>query len=470
MQLLQWIIVIGVLVMSTGAALHALLYKREPAAAFAWIAGCLIFPVLGPILYFFIGINRIRVRAQRLRSHTSPSPAPPHPAGIPTDIPTAFSTQAQISSAVTGLPMTHANAIHKLIGGEAAYPAMQEAIRQAKERIYLSTYIFESNQTGKDFVEELANASARGVDVRVLLDGAGEWYSWPPIRWLMRRRKVPYARFLRPRLLPPSPLINLRNHRKLLLIDGKTAFTGGMNIGDRHLIHRLPPKTGIRDVHFRIDGALTAQLEQVFLDDWEFTTGQRNEPPLATLPEPQGKALCRAIVDGPDEELHRLTMVLVGAVAAARERVAIMTPYFLPPRELVAALQAAAVRGTQVDIILPSKNNLPFMHWATRNMLWELVKWEVRVYYQDGLFDHSKLFVVDSHYTQVGSANLDPRSLRLNFEVVVEVYDAQFGETMAAHIEQARQSAHRITLEELDDRPLLPRIRDATAWLFTPYL
>lgn len=470
MQPLEWIAIIGVLAMSIGAALHALLFKREPAAAFAWIAGCLLFPVLGPILYYFIGINRVRVRAQRLRS-SGLAVSQSTPSGLPADIPATFSTQAQISNAVTGLPMTHGNAISKLIGGEAAYPAMLDAIDQAEHRIYLSTYIFESNQTGQDFVDRLAQASKRGVDVRVLLDGAGEWYSWPPIRWAMRRRGVPYARFLPPRLIPPSPLINLRNHRKLLLIDGHTAFTGGMNIGDRHLTNRPPPKQGIRDVHFRIDGSLTNQLEQVFLDDWEFATKQRNAPAPATpLPLQQPGALCRAIIDGPDEDLHRLTMVLVGAVAAAREQIAIMTPYFLPPRELVAALQAAAVRGTRVDIILPGKNNLPFMHWATRNMLWELVKWGVHVYYQDGVFDHSKLFVVDRHYTQVGSANLDPRSLRLNFELVVEVYDTDFGATMAEHIETARQTAHRITLEELDDRPLLPRIRDATAWLFTPYL
>ena len=461
MQSLQWIVVIGVLAMSTGAALHALLYKREPAAAFAWIAGCLLFPVVGPILYLLIGINRIRARAQRLRGSDSAPFQHAHD-HVPDDIPAAFRTQAQISNAVTGLPITHGNSVRQLVGGQTAYPAMLAAIDEAKTHVYLSTYIFENNLTGQQFVEHLAKATARGVDVRVLLDGAGEWYTWPPIRWTLRKRGIPHARFLPPRLIPPSPLINLRNHRKLLLVDGQVAFTGGMNIGDRHLINR--------DVHFRVDGPLTAQLEQVFLDDWEFTTRNRNAPTPVTDPGPSGDALCRAIIDGPDEDLHRLTMVLVGAVAGAREHVAIMTPYFLPPRELVAALQAAAVRGTQVDIILPGKNNLPFMHWATRNMLWELVKWDVNVYYQDGSFDHSKLFVVDRHYTQIGSANLDPRSLRLNFELVVEIYDPQFGATMAEHIEAARQASRRIGLEELDNRRLLPRIRDAIAWLFTPYL
>jgi cardiolipin synthase len=471
MQPLQWIILSAVLLISTGAALHALLYKREPAGAFGWIAFCLLFPLVGPVFYFFFGINRIRMRAQRLRGEIPGSNTETN-ADLPSRIPAAFRAQAQISSAVAGLPITRNNAIDRLIGGEAAYPAMLAAIESAEHRVYLSTYIFESNMSGQRFVEALSNAQRRGVDVRVLLDGAGEWYSWPRVRHNLRRQGVPVARFLPPSLFPPSPLVNLRNHRKLLVIDGQTAFIGGMNIGDRHLLKRPGKALGIRDVHFRVRGKLTQQLEAVFLDDWAFITGKAYvQPTLTPVAESApGSALARTLIDGPNEDLHRLTMVLVGAVAAAREHIAIMTPYFLPPRELVAALQAAAVRGTQVDIILPGRNNLPFMHWATRNMLWELVKWGVRVHYQPGEFDHTKLFVVDRHYTQVGSANLDARSLRLNFEVVVEIYDTDFGASMAEHIETARDRARQITLKELDERPLLPRIRDALAWLFTPYL
>ena len=469
MQTLQWLSVVAILLISTGSALHALLNKREPAAAFGWIAFCLLFPVVGPIFYYFLGINRIRTRALQLRGELTGGDPDPQD-HLPERIPPAFRTQAQMSSAVSGRPISHGNAIESLYGGEAAYPAMIDAIENASDQVFLSTYIFESNESGQQFVEALGAARDRGVDVRVLLDGAGEWYSWPRIRYALRRRGVPVARFLPPQLVPPSPLINLRNHRKLLVVDGHTAFTGGMNIGDRHLVNRPGSKEGIRDIHFHLEGPLAEQLEGVFLDDWEFITRRRDTPQRSGPLVEAGDALCRVLLDGPNEDLNRLTMVLVGAVAAARDHVAIMTPYFLPPRELVAALQAAAVRGTRVDIVLPGHNNLPFMHWATRNMLWELVKWGVRVYYQSGSFDHSKLFVVDGQYTQVGSANLDPRSLRLNFEVVVEVYDSRFGGAMAEHIENCRRASRRVTLAELDERPLLPRIRDALAWLFTPYL
>lgn len=469
MQPIQWILLAAVLLVSTGAALHALLFKREPAAAFGWIAFCLLFPVVGPIFYYFLGINRIRMRARQLRGEQG-NGVEPGDSAIPASIPVAFRTQAQISSAVTGLPITHGNHIDSLIGGEKAYPAMLRAIESADDCIHLSTYIFESNQSGRDFAQALAAARERGVAVRVLVDGAGEYYNRPAIRHQLRRAGVRVERFLPPRLFPPNPVINLRNHRKLLIVDGSVGFVGGMNIGDRHLLERPDHRTGIRDIHFRVEGPVTTQLDAVFLDDWEFVTGERPTP-RTTAPEgASGTALGRTLVDGPNEDLHRLTMVLVGAVAAARSHIAIMTPYFLPPRELVAALQAAAVRGTRVDIILPGHNNLPFMHWASRNMLWELVKWGVGVYYQPGPFDHTKLIVVDHHYTQVGSANLDARSLRLNFEIMVEIYDTQFGDRMAAHIEHARAQSHRVTLSELDDRPLLPRIRDALAWLFTPYL
>jgi len=469
MQPLQWFLVAGVALVSTASAIHALLYKREPAAAFGWIAFCLLFPVVGPIFYYLLGINRIRMRARRLRGEQVAGLDTAN-ATVPEAIPAAFRTQAQISRAVTGLPMTHDNHIERFIGGETAYPAMLEAIEQATHQVYLSTYIFESNVTGQRFADALAAATARGVDVRVLLDGAGEFYNRPAIRHRLRRDGVRVERFLPPRLFPPSPVINLRNHRKLLITDSETVFMGGMNIGDRHLRERPDHREGIRDIHFRVQGPVTAQLEDVFLDDWAFITGERPTPRAATGPAVTGSAMGRTLVDGPNEDLHRLTMVLVGAVAAAREQVAIMVPYFLPPPELVAALQAAAVRGTRVDIVLPGRNNLPFMHWASRNMLWELVKWNVGVYYQPGPFDHTKLIVVDRHYTQIGSANLDARSLRLNFEIMLEVYDTQFGERMADHIESARRDAHRVTLDELDGRAMLPRLRDAIAWLFTPYL
>jgi cardiolipin synthase len=161
---------------------------------------------------------------------------------------------------------------------------------------------------------------------------------------------------------------------------------------------------------------------------------------------------------------------MVSAVSAAQSHISIITPYFLPSRELIAALQATALRGVGVTIILPSKNNLPFVHWAMRNMLWELLVWGIRVFYQPPPFVHTKLFVVDNHYAQVGSANIDPRSLRLNFELAVEVFDRGFVDILTDHIEKCRKHSTEVSLKDCDSRGLPVKIRDALAWLFSPYL
>jgi cardiolipin synthase len=263
--------------------------------------------------------------------------------------------------------------------------------------------------------------------------------------------------------------INLRNHRKVLITDGRVAFTGGMNIGDRHLAERLDNPDRVVDTHFRIQGPVVAQLQKVFLESWAFTTRRETEDFPADLSE-AGTAMCRTIVEGPDEDLDKLLNVLLLAVSAAREQIAIMTPYFVPPRELVGALKGAALRGVEVVVVVPGRNNLPFVHWASRNMMWELLQRGVRVYLQPPPFVHTKLLMVDRHYVQVGSANIDPRSLRLNFELVVEVYDRPLAAEIDAHFESARRTSREITLEELDSRPLTARTRDALAWLLTPYL
>jgi cardiolipin synthase len=269
--------------------------------------------------------------------------------------------------------------------------------------------------------------------------------------------------------LPPSLHVNLRNHRKLLVTDGRIGFTGGMNIGDRHLAERTDNVGRVTDLHFRLQGEIVQQLERAFIADWRFVTGEQ----LASAPiesVPAGTSVCRTIVDGPNEDFERLTTILVAAVSLARQRVTIVTPYFLPSRELIAALRTAALRGVRVVVILPGKNNLPYVHWATRNMLWQLLQWNIEIYYQPPPFSHTKLFMIDDHYAQIGSANIDPRSLRLNFELMVEIYDAVSLSTWVGHTEKIRQRSQRISLEEINGRSLPVKIRDAVAWLFSPYL
>ena len=301
----------------------------------------------------------------------------------------------------------------------------------------------------------------------MLVDGVGEWYSRPRVGRLLKRRGVPFERFLPPQILPPRAHINLRNHRKILLVDGRVGYTGGMNLDRRH----LPGPDGkprVRDIHFELAGPVLRQLERIFIEDWEFAAGERL--PDSAPAETAGAMLCRTIPDGPSRDIDRLIMVLLGTLSVARHTISIVTPYFIPSRELLASLQAAALRGVDVKLILPENNNLPYVHWASRNYLWQLLERGVKVFYQQGSFVHSKLYLVDDEYTQIGSANWDPRSLRLNFEVAVEVIDRDFASRIAAQIDRYLEGSRPVTLEEVDGRPLPERVRDSLAWLASPYL
>jgi len=180
--------------------------------------------------------------------------------------------------------------------------------------------------------------------------------------------------------------------------------------------------------------------------------------------------VCRTIIDGPNEAAQKLSKILVGAVAAARKRVQIMTPYFLPSTEMIAVLQTSALRGIKVEIVLPEKNNLPFIQWAANNMLIDLLRYGVEVFFQPPPFVHSKLFVIDDIYAQIGSANIDPRSLLLNFELNVEIYDKAFSDRLSSLISEAVRKSRQVTLEMINHRSRLAKTRDAVVWLFSPYL
>jgi cardiolipin synthase len=474
---LGWLILVLQAGLGLLCAWHALLTKRDPRSALAWIGITLLIPLGGPLLYFAFGVNRIRTRGRRLGGrfplplefgYEQAEDTGPPPPDTPPTASGPGSPIARASGRVSHRPCLPGNTIDLLHNGEQAYPAMTEAIRSAERYIYLSTYIFGARGAARDLIEALKAAQRRGVTVCVLVDGLGQWYTLARARPLLKEAGVRVAEFLPLRLWPLSLHVNLRNHRKVLVVDGEVAFTGGMNIADYHCVAGGGPKR-VADLHLRLRGPVVSQIEAVFAEDWHFATGQ-------ALPESRPAAVgvgitsCRVITDGPNEDLDRLALVLLAAVSAAQRRVTIMTPYFLPARELLGALQAAALRGVEVSILLPGKNNLPFVHWATRNMLWELLQHGVAVRYQPPPFVHSKFMLVDDDYAQIGSANLDPRSLRLNFELNVELFDPAFNALLADHFAAAWAQSRPITLAEISQRRLAVRTRDAFCWLFSPYL
>lgn len=458
------------------AAGHALLTKRDPRAALGWVAVCMMFPVAGPVGYLLFGINRVRTRARELgrrypfsREVTDTRDPADSAASGASLLPESQRRIARVSEAVTKRPLLGGNHIEALFNAELAYPAMLEAIAGARNQVLLASYIFNVDRSGKEFVEALAAAVERGVDVRVIVDGVGEFYSPPGVSRLLRRRGVRVARFLPPRLLPPSLHVNLRNHRKILVVDGDVGFTGGMNISDHHWVEPSRRRNPVADMHFRLRGPVVSQLAEVFLEDWGFCKGSYDAPPEPSTHN-AGSAVCRTIKDGPNEDLARLATILLGAIGAAQQRLAIVTPYFLPSAEMVSALGTAALRGVEVSVLIPQRSNMPFVDWATRNMLAEPLDHGVQVLLQPPPFAHTKLFLVDDYYVQVGSANIDQRSLRLNFELAVESFDTAFAATLWREVDHLRQHATALLSEDIESRSLPQRVRDAVAWLATPYL
>jgi cardiolipin synthase len=240
-----------------------------------------------------------------------------------------------------------------------------------------------------------------------------------------------------------------------------------MNIADYHLVDS-PHVHRAEDIHFRIQGPLVQQMDAVFAADWQFAT-QENIRVEAIQQPGTGDAIARVITNGPNEEYDILMLMLIGAMARAHQRAWIMTPYLVPGPALVSALQAAALRGVDVSIILPKPSDQPWIDWATGNLLAPLLQHEVRVYYRPPPFAHTKLFLIDDDYVQFGSANLDTRSLRLNFELVVEAFDPSLVGILAQHFEQVRGRCDPFTLAALEKRSIPARLRDAFFWLFSPY-
>jgi cardiolipin synthase A/B len=450
---------------------HALINKRDPRSALGWILTCLAIPLVGPLFYWGMGVNRIYSRAKRWQREAGESPRWPvrRSSVVPAPLPAELSYLKELrrlSDRVVSTELIPGNTIVPLENGDEAYPAMLAAIDLGTSSVHLCTYIFDGDQTGKRFVAALKRAAERGVEVRVIVDSLGEKYSRPTARRLLKGSAVQFRSFLP---LKPGGYLNLRNHRKILVVDGEVAFTGGMNIGDRHLGSAKVPM--VKDLHFKMTGPAVAELQRTFLEDWRFTkgeqlAGERYFPELV----PAGSALVRAVSDGPDKEFRKLHWIILGALSCARQRVAIVTPYFIPDRAMIAALATAALRGVSITLVLPGVNNLPFVQWASRSYLWELLQRGVRIFSQPPPFVHTKFMVVDGSWSLIGSANLDPRSLRLNFELDLEVYDLHFARLLEARCAVAVAASREITLAELDGRSLPVKLRDGAAKLFSPYL
>ncbi len=444
---------------------HVLLTKRDVPAAIGWIGIAWLAPVLGALLYVGFGINRVKRRARRLKG-SARNIVPLFTGDISSDDP--FERLKAAIGNITGQEMTTGKVAAVLECGDQAYPQMLAAIESAKFHIRLSTYIFRTDDVGLQFIDALARARRRGVRTRVLIDGFGGGFVRSSAYRELRRQGVSVSRFLHSTLPWKMPFLDLRLHKKSLVVDGENAFVGGLNIGAENLIANRP-KAPVRDTHFQLEGAIVRQIEQEFDDDWSFATGEEAIGSGSSRQEPAiGGSAARTIVAGPDQEFDQLVFVLLSAINLARHSIRVATPYFLPDERLVTALQLAALRGVQVHIVLPAHNNHRLVAWAAQTHIWPMLQSGCHLWRGAPPFDHSKLMTIDASWSLIGSANWDMRSLRLNFELNVEIYDTDLAGKLDGIIDARR--VQPITLEEIDQRPLPVKLRDAVARLSMPYI
>ena len=455
---------------AVAASLHAILYKRDVRATIGWVGFIWIAPLAGPLLYLLFGVNRIRRRAGALRG---PAEKRRRFARVKSGeaCPVELPELARLGDRICNTSLVPGNRIDPLPEGEPAFDAMLGAIASSRHSISISTYIFELDTMGRRFIDALVEAAGRGIAIRVLIDAVG---SRPPGRALLKELAsagVVAARFLAPRNPASLISVNLRNHRKILIVDGRIGFTGGMNISDDYAM--LPTaRRLIRDVHFRIEGPVVPDLQSSFAGDWLFTTGEQLEGELwfpGTLAR-SGDAVARVVADGPDESFELNRWLILGALATARHSVRVASPYFLPDSSLITALGVAALRGVDVRIAIPERLDHQFVKWASNAQLWQVLERGCRVWFTPPPFDHSKLLTVDGVWTLFGSTNWDARSLRLNFELNVEAHDRNLAGMIESMIEQRISSGREITLAEMDARGFAVRLRDGLARLLTPYL
>jgi cardiolipin synthase len=460
------------------AAAHAAMTKEDVRSAAGWVGLVIFSPLIGAFIYMVAGINRIRHTAlatRRAGRRTFEKQSSEHALGreqIAAQFGQQFRALNILGDTVTRFFMTTGNSVTLLEDGDSAYAEICTAIDQAQSSILLESYIFDCDEIGRRVADHLLSAEKRGIEVRVLIDAVGARYSVPSIVNYLRERGL-HARTFNGNVIMGLrlPYANLRTHRKIIVIDGVLAFTGGMNIRQSFTTEFAGDKAGL-DTHFRVTGPAVADLHAVAAEDWHFASGERLEPVIFNAPDEDVPlpTYVRVVSSGPDASLETNHKMLIGAFSVAHKHIRIMSPYFIPDRELVSALVTAARRGVRIDIVVPLENNLRLVDLAMTAQFDQVLKHGCRIWRVAGTFNHSKLLTIDGHWSYVGSSNLDPRSLRLNFEVDLEILDNDFAAMIEMRIDAAIACSREIKLVDLDRRSFPLRLLEKLIWLGSPYL
>ena len=458
--------------------------KRDPVKALAWITVIALLPVVGIVLYMLFGRNHRKEKMFNLKEikdleqfeHICREQLK---AICDPDFPLS-SEIAEYRGIITLLlnnnkaPLTTCNRIRVLNNGRDTFAAILRALRDAKETINLEYYIFENDRIGSKVAKILMEKARAGVEVRFIYDDVGSWGLSPKFRRELRRAGV-QVRCFQPVVFPwLTSRINYRNHRKIIVVDGRVAFTGGINIADRYLVRR--GKNGMwRDTHLQLEGESVAMLQTVFATDWYFLNKKETLDGEKFFPSPAVLAVddecaVQIATSGPDSDWAAIMQAFFSAITHAREHIYISSPYFLPNQAVLTALKVAALGGIDVRVMLPSRSDSKMVYWATRSYISELMEAGIKVYFYRRGFNHSKVIMIDGKFSSVGTANMDVRSFEDNFEVSAIIYDPHITRELESHFFEDLRHSSLLTPEKWDKRSDLHGVYESFARLLSPLL
>ncbi len=451
--------------------------RDEPSAMLGWLLFVTSAPFIGWIMYMIFGSRRIRYRARKRRWRSAGAlaryerrAAQATGAGAQPDLPDDLKRVALIARNVATATATGGNKVDVFVEAEATFAALEASMRSARHHIHAQYYIWNDDDTGRAFRDLLVEKAREKVEVRVLLDSVG-CIALPRDFWRPLLAVGGEVGWFLPLLTWPMRWnLHLRNHRKLVVIDGREAYLGSQNIGDEYR-GRKKKLSPWYDTHMRMVGPAAGRVQQVFAEDWLFTTGRGlARDHYFPTPEVAGDSVVQVMATGPDEAPEALSQISFAALNNARESVRLATPYFVPPPAVRAAMTLAAYRGVSVQLVLPTRSDAPVVLWAGRSFYAELVSAGVDIHeFGEGML-HSKLVTVDDRWFLLGSANMDVRSFKLNYELTAVVYDAEVTRSLAQTIDGYIARSERVTLETATSRGPILELLEGAARLLSPVL
>lgn len=452
--------------------------RRDPVRALSWIAVIVLLPFAGMVLFVFFGqdyrkqkiFNRKEIKDLIQFEQLSYKQL--------REIDTFSNPEVAANREIITLLLnnnksllTTNNRLEVLNDGSETFASLIDALRKAESFIHLEYYIFENDELGGKIADILKEKARSGVEVRFIYDDVGSWNLKRSFIRSLRDAGVQVHCFM-PVVFPwLTSKINYRNHRKIVVIDGKVGYTGGLNIADRYL--RGTKHGPWRDTHLKIEGTAVNMLQLTFLADWYFATGiqlKDKDKYLMVSDDSVGDTAVQIATSGPDSDWATIMQAYFAAITKATDHIYISTPYFMPGESLLTALKVAALSGIDVRIMLPSRSDSKIVYWASRSYIAELLEAKIKVYLYNKGFNHSKIITIDNRFSSIGTANMDNRSFEDNFEVTAMIYDRDVTDRLESRFLADLNGCTRLTYRRWATRSRTDMFKESVARLFSPLL